>query len=61
MIVPYGAYRCADGQVMFAVQNEREWVHFCAAVLERPELASEERFATNAQPARPPQGTGDHH
>ena len=25
MIVPYGAYRCADGAVNFAIQNEREW------------------------------------
>ncbi|WP_161884179.1 CaiB/BaiF CoA transferase family protein [Deinococcus alpinitundrae] len=49
MIVPYGAYRCADGQVMFAVQNEREWVNFCADVLERPDLTNDERFATNAQ------------
>ncbi|UBV44519.1 CoA transferase (plasmid) [Deinococcus taeanensis] len=49
MIVPYGAYRCADGQVMFAVQNEREWVKFCADVLEQPDLASDERFVTNAQ------------
>ncbi|UQN08574.1 CaiB/BaiF CoA-transferase family protein [Deinococcus sp. QL22] len=49
MIVPYGAYRCADGQVMFAVQNEREWVNFCADVLERPDLTDDERFATNAQ------------
>ncbi|MFD1734372.1 CaiB/BaiF CoA transferase family protein [Deinococcus malanensis] len=47
MIVPYGAYRCADGQVMFAVQNEREWVKFCAGVLEQPDLASDERYATN--------------
>lgn len=47
MIVPYGAYPCADGQVMFAVQNEREWANFCAAVLEQPDLATDGRYTTN--------------
>lgn len=48
MIVPYGAYACADGAVMFAVQHDREWRRFCAGVLERPELADDPRFMTNA-------------
>lgn len=48
MIVPYGAYACADGAVMFAVQHDREWRRFCAGVLERPELADDPRFVTNA-------------
>lgn len=49
MIVPYGAYRCADGSVNFAIQNEREWSRFCIAVLHLPRLVHDERFATNAQ------------
>lgn len=49
MIVPYGAYRCMDGSVNFAIQNEREWVRFCNAVLHLPQLVYDERFATNAQ------------
>jgi crotonobetainyl-CoA:carnitine CoA-transferase CaiB-like acyl-CoA transferase len=49
MIVPYGAYRCADGAVNFAVQNEREWLRFCYTVLQMPQLGADERFATNAQ------------
>jgi crotonobetainyl-CoA:carnitine CoA-transferase CaiB-like acyl-CoA transferase len=49
MIVPYGAYRCADGSVNFAIQNEREWSRFCNLVLQLPQLATDERFATNAQ------------
>jgi itaconate CoA-transferase len=49
MIVPYGAYRCADGSVNFAVQNEREWLRFCYTVLQLPQLVKDERFATNAQ------------
>jgi crotonobetainyl-CoA:carnitine CoA-transferase CaiB-like acyl-CoA transferase len=48
MIVPYGLYRCADGGVNFAIQNEREWRRFCAQVLVSPELADDERFRTNA-------------
>ena len=48
MIVPYGAYRCADGEVLFAVQNEREWRQFCDVALEQPALADDARFATNA-------------
>jgi crotonobetainyl-CoA:carnitine CoA-transferase CaiB-like acyl-CoA transferase len=49
MIVPYGAYRCADGAVNFAVQNEREWLRFCYTVLQMPQLGADERFATNTQ------------
>ena len=49
MIVPYGAYRCADGSVNFAIQNEREWARFCTDVLHLPALLHDERFATNAQ------------
>jgi itaconate CoA-transferase len=49
MIVPYVAYRCADGSVNFAIQNEREWSRFCTDVLHLPALVHDERFATNAQ------------
>ena len=48
MIVPYGAYRCADGVVNFAIQNDREWRRFCGDVLLMPELTDDNRFATNA-------------
>ncbi len=47
MIVPYGAYACSDGAVIFSVQNQREWRSLCAGVLEMPELAGDERFAEN--------------
>ncbi len=47
MIVPYGAYPCADGNVMFAIQNEREWRRLCEVVLGRPDLADDRRYATN--------------
>jgi crotonobetainyl-CoA:carnitine CoA-transferase CaiB-like acyl-CoA transferase len=49
MIVPYGAYACADGDVMFAIQTDREWRRFCADVMESPALADDDRFVTNAK------------
>ena len=32
---------------MLGLQNEREWGAFCKQVLRRPELATDERFASN--------------
>lgn len=47
-LAPYGAYRCADGKaVIFSVQNDREWVNFCAAFLKNPELTRAAGFASN--------------
>ena len=46
-LAPYGAHQAKDGQVIFGLQNEREWVTFCAKVLERPELATDPRFRDN--------------
>ena len=34
---------------MLGLQNEREWVAFCQQVLRRPELATDERFASNSR------------
>jgi crotonobetainyl-CoA:carnitine CoA-transferase CaiB-like acyl-CoA transferase len=44
-ISPYGPYR--DGQVFLGLQNEREWAVLCEKVLDRPELVTDPRFATN--------------
>ena len=47
-IVPYGPFASGDGSpVYLAVQNHREWLRFCAIVLERPQLASDARFSSN--------------
>lgn len=47
-IYPYGPFRAGDGQdVMLGLQNEREWATFCNVVLEKPELAEDERFSSN--------------
>jgi crotonobetainyl-CoA:carnitine CoA-transferase CaiB-like acyl-CoA transferase len=47
-IAPYGAFVCSDGhQILLSVQNDREWASLCQNVLERPELATDTRYATN--------------
>jgi itaconate CoA-transferase len=49
-IAPYGPFTISSGvQVNLGIQNEREWAAFCAVVLERPEVARDERFATNSR------------
>ncbi|TVM05524.1 MAG: CoA transferase [Halomonas sp.] len=45
-IVPYQAFNTADGYMILAVGNDGQFQRLCA-VLERPELAQDERFATN--------------
>ncbi|MFE4588706.1 CaiB/BaiF CoA transferase family protein [Streptomyces laurentii] len=48
-IAPYGAFTAADGkEVLFSIQNEREWAALCERFLRRPELATDPRFATGA-------------
>jgi formyl-CoA transferase len=48
-IAPYGPFRTADGTtVMLAVQTAVEWNAFCARVLDRPEVALDQRYADNA-------------
>ena len=49
-IYPYGAYACADGEVVAVVQTPHEWVRFCAMVLRRADLTDDPRFGNN--PAR---------
>ena len=47
-ICPYGAFETADGGlVLISIQNEREWVDFCAAVLEEPDLPRRAGFESN--------------
>jgi itaconate CoA-transferase len=47
-ICPYGAFATADGAlVLISIQNEREWVEFCARFLDEPELPQCTGFETN--------------
>jgi crotonobetainyl-CoA:carnitine CoA-transferase CaiB-like acyl-CoA transferase len=49
-IYPYGPFVAGDGKtVMLGLQNEREWKAFCDTVLQRPEVATDARFCSNAQ------------
>ena len=48
-VAPYGPHRAGDGrEVLFGLQNEREWATFCKDVLGRPELSGDERFLSNS-------------
>jgi len=45
-LVPYQAFEVADGEVIVAVGNDRQFARLCA-IVGRPELAEDERFRTN--------------
>ena len=52
-IAPYGQFRTGDGkEIVFGLQNEREWARFCAVVMGDPALRHDPRFATNIMRAR---------
>jgi crotonobetainyl-CoA:carnitine CoA-transferase CaiB-like acyl-CoA transferase len=47
-IAPYGPVTTRDGRTLLVgVQNDAEWTRLCADVLGQPELATDDRFATN--------------
>jgi crotonobetainyl-CoA:carnitine CoA-transferase CaiB-like acyl-CoA transferase len=50
-MVPYQAFACRDGHVIVAVGNDGQFACFCR-VIERPELAADERFARSADRVR---------
>lgn len=45
-IAPFSAFAASDGYVIVAAGNDSLWVRLCQ-VLGRPDLAADERFATN--------------
>lgn len=48
-VAPYGAYRTADDQiVVLGTQNDGEWQRLARDVLQREDLAQDDRFRTNA-------------
>ena len=53
LIAPYGAYRVkGDGQILIAIQSDREWCTFCDAVLGQPELGQDPSFVNNTERVR---------
>jgi len=51
-IAPYDAYPTRDGQILIGVQNDRGWRTLVTDVFDRPELASDPKFATNIERVR---------
>ncbi len=48
-VAPYGAYRTADAQtVVLGTTNDREWQRLAREILQRDDLADDERFLTNS-------------
>ena len=47
-IVPYDKFRAADGELLIGILNDAQFARFCAALGE-PALATDPRFARNAQ------------
>lgn len=50
-IVPYEAFRAADGHIILAIGNDHQFEHFCAFA-GKPEWAKDARFATNSARVR---------
>jgi itaconate CoA-transferase len=48
-VAPYGAYRTADAQtVILGTTNDREWQRLARDIVQRNDLADDERFTTNS-------------
>lgn len=46
-IVPYGVFNAEDGPLVITVGNNAQFGRFCREVIDRPDLAEDERFKTN--------------
>ncbi|MEC5406516.1 CoA transferase [Paraburkholderia sp. MPAMCS5] len=46
-VVPYGVFNAEDGPLVVAVGNNAQFARLCREVIERPDLADDERFKTN--------------
>jgi crotonobetainyl-CoA:carnitine CoA-transferase CaiB-like acyl-CoA transferase len=46
-VVPYQAFSSKDGHFVLAVGNDTQFAAFCDKVINRPELAVDERYRTN--------------
>ncbi|MBS7701551.1 MULTISPECIES: CaiB/BaiF CoA-transferase family protein [unclassified Chelatococcus] len=51
-IAPYGVFQALDGEILVAIQNEREWQTFCLKVLRDPALGADRRFDSNTERVR---------
>lgn len=46
-IMPYGVFEAADGPLVITVGTNSQFARFCKEVIQRPDLAEDERFKTN--------------
>ncbi len=46
-IMPYGVFNASDGPLVITVGNNAQFDRFCRDVIERPDIADDERFKTN--------------
>jgi crotonobetainyl-CoA:carnitine CoA-transferase CaiB-like acyl-CoA transferase len=46
-IVPYQTFRAADGNLVLACGNDRQFRDLCERVIDRPQYVADARFATN--------------
>lgn len=46
-IAPYGVFRAKDGEILIAIQNEREWKVFCEEIMAEGAMAGDPRFGRN--------------
>lgn len=51
-IVPYGVFEAQDGPIVITVGNDGQFVRFCDRVIERPDIATDPRFASNSLRSR---------
>ncbi len=51
-IVPYGMFEAADGPLIIAVGNNRQFDKFCREVIQRPDIVEDPRYATNVERAK---------
>jgi crotonobetainyl-CoA:carnitine CoA-transferase CaiB-like acyl-CoA transferase len=47
-VVPYQVFPTADGSVVIAVGNDSQFATLCGKLLRRPDIAVDDRFATNS-------------
>ncbi|MEZ5722836.1 MAG: CaiB/BaiF CoA-transferase family protein [Paracoccaceae bacterium] len=60
-IAPYGVFATRDGgQILLAIQSDREWVSLVEQVVHSPELAQDPRFSTNVARVANRQDTDAH-
>lgn len=47
-VIPYDLFAASDGKLVIAIGNDRQFARFVTELMQRPDMAEDERFATNA-------------